>query len=612
MLHSKFLNSLNNDSKIQLIFNIVCFVLTVILWIFVLIYIPRGFDLSDNGYYLLHYIHYEDVTITLPEFGAINKIIYILAGQSVAQTRLLGGILMLSASSLAGIFLINHVAKNVGDMDIFRLQHLIIHPYFGLICLFVSGGVMYYARWLTTPSYNWSTLIGLLLFWSGTLLWLDVTSVKRSAIGAGLVGLAAGLVFWSRPTVASVLPLLLLSLLLINFGKVRYLFRRISIFLGIIGLTSALAIPSFQGSSPSDTLQKFELSIQYQSILRRDSQSEHDDLLHEPFPKTLDLIRVSIGRIPIESVLVIFLTGLSSFIIGRFRNSRLFIQLVLSIVWCGTVANLVVNTWQWGLSVFFLTIYTLFILHLTHILSSRRTRQRAQRIKFRLIGLASLLIISAIIYSFGTDNSYLQHTQFSSIFFIFSVGILLLAFPVPMTGLLRLIIPSSLILSVIFLMIQTSFQPYRQKSPTTQMNTVVSLRNNQETVIVGSQMAEYIIQLQNHAKEAGFAENTPIIDMTGHSPGSVYVLNGRAMGAPWLLGGWDGSEAAAFFVLSQWDRNDLERAWIMTAEENVVRALSLDILDDLGLDFPNNYVNVGEMVLPFFDETHALWKPITP
>jgi hypothetical protein len=122
--------------------------------------------------------------------------------------------------------------------------------------------------------------------------------------------------------------------------------------------------------------------------------------------------------------------------------------------------------------------------------------------------------------------------------------------------------------------------------------------------------AEYISTLQRAAAANGFRFGTPIIDLTGAAPGTVFALGGEAPGAPWLSGGYSGSVAYVRETLNRVPREHLRQAWVLTAPD-ASEALPDSILQSLGLDFPGDYRMVGRACFGTPCVEHFLWKPKT-
>jgi hypothetical protein len=141
------------------------------------------------------------------------------------------------------------------------------------------------------------------------------------------------------------------------------------------------------------------------------------------------------------------------------------------------------------------------------------------------------------------------------------------------------------------------------------MSYPISFNGETETLIVSQETARYFTELKTIANSADFQPNTPLIDLTGDSPGAIYALEARAYNFPWLLGGYSGSDQAAVYILKQWNREHLNSAWILTVEANGERSLSISVLSEIGLDFPEGYTKVGTVRRPASQEIQALWRP---
>ena len=105
----------------------------------------RGFDLTDEGYYLLLSQHSDDVPAMVSAFGYYTGILYRLAGGDVATFRILGGISLLLTGVLFAIGAIRTINRQLDVSDNWAE--------FVSKISFISGGVfVYYARGLPTPS----------------------------------------------------------------------------------------------------------------------------------------------------------------------------------------------------------------------------------------------------------------------------------------------------------------------------------------------------------------------------------------------------------------------------------------------------------------------------
>ncbi|MDO5630167.1 MAG: hypothetical protein Q4G43_17780, partial [Mobilicoccus sp.] len=83
---------------------------------------------------------------------------------------------------------------------------------------------------------------------------------------------------------------------------------------------------------------------------------------------------------------------------------------------------------------------------------------------------------------------------------------------------------------------------------------------------------------------------TPILDVTGASPGYIRQLGGRPVGSSWLLGGYPGSDAAALDAVAT-DPHGVQDAWVLDAPDSPRRIEGL--LPGLGLSVERDFEPVA-------------------
>jgi hypothetical protein len=86
------------------------------------------------------------------------------------------------------------------------------------------------------------------------------------------------------------------------------------------------------------------------------------------------------------------------------------------------------------------------------------------------------------------------------------------------------------------------------------------------------------------------------------------MLGGEAVGLPWIGSGYPGSRNLTLHALSTVPSAELRRAWIMTAPGGHAH-LPTDILNDIGLKFPDEYEEVARARTSFMNAEHILWRP---
>jgi hypothetical protein len=161
---------------------------------------------------------------------------------------------------------------------------------------------------------------------------------------------------------------------------------------------------------------------------------------------------------------------------------------------------------------------------------------------------------------------------------------------------------------VLIVVVYTVRKPYRLNGPLWQQTEWISSATRQRVVKGDPATADYFRALQNGAISAGFQVGTPIIDLTGMGPTTIYMLGGQPIGLPWMNGGYPGSRNGALSVLSTVPGPELRRSWILTSPEGRGH-LPTDILTELGLAFPDGYEEVARARTSYMNEEQILWRP---
>ncbi len=106
-------------------------------------------------------------------------------------------------------------------------------------------------------------------------------------------------------------------------------------------------------------------------------------------------------------------------------------------------------------------------------------------------------------------------------------------------------------------------QPYHQEQGLRGMATSLSVDVPYDGGRFSVAQADYVDSLVAGAEAAGFTPGTPLLDLTGHSPGEVYLLGGDPPGRAWLIGGWSGSDQVAIDALDRAGCDVVARSWVL-------------------------------------------------
>jgi len=213
------------------------------------------------------------------------------------------------------------------------------------------------------------------------------------------------------------------------------------------------------------------------------------------------------------------------------------------------------------------------------------------------------------IFSIGSGSRLIYHACQASIYWF--AASMIIATMAPAETRVRVLTGTLLFSSLLTVgvLVGAIADPYRLQAPLWEQTERVEIGTSLSSLLVDRPTAHYLQAMQKATATYGFQAGTPIIDLTGGSPGTVFALGGEAPGIPWLSGGYVGSAAYVQETLSQVPHEHLRRAWVLTAS-GTRNALPDDILRALGLNFPQAYQMVAKTCLgaPCVDQ--MLWKPL--
>jgi hypothetical protein len=154
----------------------------------------------------------------------------------------------------------------------------------------------------------------------------------------------------------------------------------------------------------------------------------------------------------------------------------------------------------------------------------------------------------------------------------------------------------------------SSAMPYRQSSRISDMRETVTLQGS--TLRVSDSLAATIRDLQRGARTAGFRDRTPVIDLTGRSPGLLYAIVARPLGSAWIPGAYPGDDAHAERVIEREPRGRARASWVLT-EADGHRAIDASVLRVIGRDLATDYTVVATALSDAGKELQ-LWRPRRP
>jgi hypothetical protein len=506
---------------------------------------PRGFDVSDESYYFLQYLHWRELTATATFFGAIFDLPFRWMGHSIAGIRVLGLLLLLGSS---GYFAFESLRRLANRNEAAPASQLLV-----FVPVAMSGAMLYYGylSTLRAPSYNLLALTAAMLA-TGLLLRLtDGLNTARARWAQALIyGALMALCTLGKPTSGALLALI--HAIFVLTLRTCWLKQHLGplVFLSALGAGGVFGL--LQLIHPSWT-----------SVVR-------ESLLIGAATDGRSLVVLARGltwevqRLPLELWgFVVVIIGLAMVLIRQvkpFRGAAATLTLALVMV----CVVLISANWLTALWLPLVALSALVVFGLA------RADQTG--------GWSILLMLLAVplALSFGTNMPMLAHSQINAVFAWTALLAALFALYSAGRVDVRTLSICLLVMTVPGLVPQVraaleARHTYRQHTSLGEQNVSVLLGASSTRLLVDAEMAKSLSALSASALAAGWQPGQGMLDFTGDGPGWVFSLGGRPLGVPWLLGGYPGSDAAAALLVSRLPEAELRQSWLLSSDTTVRR-----------------------------------------
>ncbi len=211
------------------------------------------------------------------------------------------------------------------------------------------------------------------------------------------------------------------------------------------------------------------------------------------------------------------------------------------------------------------------------------------------------------IYAFGTANIYWVPIASAGIFVIFWGLISISASSTPKKNEQILAFSMLVQIFVFFLFLGALQNPYRQPHSLLLNDTIGLIGKQKSILILSNSSAQYLDAARTITSQGNFVAGTPMLDLTGKSPGLVFALGGNSIGLPWILGGYSGSFNYALAGLRDVPCRTLLSAWLII-EPNDDTSIHSKILDSFGTNLEQDYELVGSLQT-MIKTTQRIYKP---
>jgi len=536
----------------------------------------RGFDFTDEGYYLVWISNPWLYRASVSQFGYVYHPVYALLSGDVALLRQTGMLVTYGLAVLCMWCLLRAIdVPRVGSWS----KGLVL---FGTPVAALSA----YSTWLPTPNYNLLAFQGMLLAMAGLLL---VTSPKGEGwtrfLGALLLGSGGWLTFMAKPT--SAIGLAALALLFACVAGARAwrpllwscLFAVVLLVAGAYAIDGGVLTYFRRLSGGAALASSLGGGHSAHELVRFDGlklgRSGGGVLLLGVL--TLLVMWRSSRRLFDKPLLICVATALVGFPTVMFSAAML-----------PTIEVLQRLEGKLMLSVPLAAIVVSALSPHAHDTGSARYRR----------WLVVVLLALPYAYAVGSNRNYWSVGASAGYFWVLA-GLVLVLSRVPDSRqplLLSFVLGVLLITSI---QLNTAYQrPYRQpESLWAQRHETMLTEQPSALLTMPESYGLYIENARKRAASAGFRHGQFVLDMTGQSPGLLYALGARSVGQAWFIGGYRGSTRRAAALLALVPCQDLIQSWILF-EHQGARRLSPTLTSAFGAAFPDDYRAVAQWQTP--------------
>lgn len=524
--------------------------------------------MTDESFYLVWISNPFIYDASVTQFGFIYHPLYWLLGGDLVALRQ-ANILITFLLSWAVIDLVlKRMLQGIPTARPFRLI---------LSAGFATASLTAFSLWLTTPSYNSLNLQALLITAIG-LLCVSRASSSASTFGWVSIGLGGWLSFMAKPSSAAALAACaLLYLTLTRKLGLRLLTQTLPVTLVMLVFSALLIDGSLTGF--------------VQRILDALELGRHLDSGHS----LVEIFRLGDFRLTDREQALLLATPLciilSTYLLSASRGPWQIVGVSLATIPLMVVLAVTSDRFQlhWGLGYFqnlliWAVLISATVFYAIHALPSA-TRVDGYHEPLTAVALLSM----PYIYAFGSNGNYWWVAGFADIFWL--AGALIAMGPLVRKKNSALVLAPTLLAvqAITAVLVQSGVeQPYRQTQPLRNNTFPVEVGPEGSSLLLAEPNGRFLTEATMLTRNAGFEAGTPMIDMTGRSPGILYLLKAENIGQAWTMGGYPGSVNLAIAALRRLPCEKFATAWLLQEKEGSGR-ISPDLISHFGGNLESDY-----------------------
>ena len=552
---------------------------TVCTLIWLLWYCRYGMDFTDEGYFLNDISNPFIYPVSRGvQFGFVYHPLYELLN---------GNIVALRQANILIIFGLAWVLTGTFFKTILAFRPLpgwhgtVIAAGFAVLALVYFNHYL----WLPTPSYNSLALQSLMIAATGLLL-MERNGPRENLTGCMLLGIGGWLAFMAKPTTAIAL----------GCCSVFYLFTVGKLTARLLFMPMAVAAISFvvgallTDGSVVGCIKRLKEGVETWQLLES-GHSLADVLRYD------ELSFGGYGPAVLMAAVAVFFLG------ALLLGSRIRV-----VVYCGTMLSMLFSFFSLAIILGFLHVdlaralgvgarqgLLLWAIPLTAALIglSARKFNGALEIPREQWARAFIFLALSVTYTLGTNNNYWVQTIGAGIFWVLAG--LFIVVPAMNHERFKYMVLSLVLAGQMMTVVLVDYaieHPYRQPQPLRENNYPVDVGRAGSTLILAGNSGRYVSEAIDLGERGSFSHGTPMIDLTGRSPGVLYAMGAKSIGLPWLPGQYPGSDELVTDVLKRVACEELAVAWLLMAPGDP-RRLSAEILSSFGADPGSDYKVVG-------------------
>ncbi len=509
-----------------------------------LFFADRGYDFTDETYYLAWIAHPADYAMLVHGFGYGLHPIYDLFGRSIVAMRVFGVVLLTASGAALGWFFRRYYRAFPGGLDEARGS---------LILLGAIASLSYYDLWVVTPSYNLLVNAGVALVLAGLAGWSTPPLETRQGavtrdrpldrLASLAVGFGGCLAVFGKPPAAAILALAAVAALILSYrrGRLRATAERALI------AAAVCLVPLFAAIEYSGSL-TFLIESGRAGVRLLDNG---DGVLSIVFGLLADFYFAPALAIATAALLVV------SLVQGRRAEPGTLplyaSAIVLNLIWLAAICTRA--AWLGEPAPSFVGIALFSVALAVAALGFARGAATSMR---SLAPLAALALAPFVIVLGTANNSVTQ--------------LLACLFPIIFGGCIvgrglgrraSLAVENGLAAFTVLLVWWGALRPYGYPASVFRQTELVDLGVSNDRLKVDPLTLGYIRNLRHIAAADALRPGTPIVDLSGGGPGTGLFLGARAPLFPWVAHVTQSAPILADAVWNSMSAGEAGVAWIV-------------------------------------------------